>query len=408
MTDNVVRNYKDYDHHDSDMTLESAHATWDALRDQCPIGRSDAYGGMWVVTGYPEANEIFHTPELFSSSPLIIPPFPGAMKMVPIEVDPPDHRRYRTVLAAPFSPRHAERQEEPLRVIVNQLIDEFIEAGRCDIFRSLAVPFPTLMGTTMLGLPNEDAKKFEEWNHKITYESARRPEVAGEAIEELHAYFYALLQDRRANPCGDVMSLLAEAEVDGERLSDELLMGYCLLLLLASTETSQKVIGSMCWQLATDPELRHRVAANPGSNVTVVEEFLRLWAPSQPARRCTRDTEVGGVQMKEGDQILVLLGAANRDEQEFPQADRLLFDRSHNRHLAFGTHIHRCLGSHLARIELRVLLDELLRRIPDFELDEGAEIEWSNGQNQGVVKLPIRFTPGPREQTGRMASTTGS
>jgi len=193
------------------------------------------------------------------------------------------------------------------------------------------------------------------------------------------------------------MSLLAEAEVEGQKLTDEELMGFCLLLLIASIDTSQKAIGSMLCQLATEPELRNRLAADPTLIPSAVEEFLRLWAPVQPARRATRDVEVCGVQMKEGDQMLVLLGAANRDDREFPSAAAMVPDRSPNRHLTFGTHIHRCLGSHIARLEMQVLLEELLRRIPDFELADGAEVEWSKGQVQGVVKVPIRFTPGPRQ-----------
>ena len=263
MADNVVQKYSDYDHHEPGITLENVHESWDTLRAQCPIGRSDAYGGMWVVTGFPEANEIFHKPEFFSSSPLIIPPFPQALRMVPVEVDPPDHARYRALVSTPFSPRRAERYEEPLRIAVNQLIDEFIEAGSCDIYQTLAIPFPTLMGTTMLGLPNSDALLFEEWTHKIIHMSATDMEVAGEAVIELYTYFYALLEDRRENPVDDVMSILAEAEVDGVKLTDEELMGFCLLLLIASIDTSQKVIGSMLWQLATEPELRHRIAADP-------------------------------------------------------------------------------------------------------------------------------------------------
>jgi cytochrome P450 len=402
MADSGVQKYSEYDHHDPGITLENVHDSWDTLRSQCPIGRSDAYGGMWVVTGFPEANEIFHKPEIFSSSPLIIPPFPQALRMVPVEIDPPDHNRYRTLVAAPFSPRRAERYEEPLRVIVNQLIDEFIESGSCDVYQTLAIPFPTLMGTTMLGLPNADALKFEEWTHKIIHMSATDMEVAGEAVIELYTYFYALLEERRANPVDDVMSLLAEAEVDGVKLTEEELMGFCLLLLIASIDTSQKAIGSMLWQLATEPELRQRIAADPSQNATVVEEFLRYWAPVQPARRAVVDTEVGGVQFKAGDQLLVLLGAANLDDREFPNACQFQPDRTPNRHLTFGTSIHRCLGSHIARIELRVLLDELLRRIPDFELQPGAEAEWSKGQVQGVVKVPIQFAPGKRESAERL------
>ena len=397
MAEGAVQKYSEYDHHAPDITLENVHESWDNLRAQCPIGRSDAYGGMWVVTGYSEAHEIFHDPETFSSTPLIIPPFPQAMKMIPVESDPPDHFKYRTLVATPFSPRHAERMVEPLRAIVNRLIDDFIESGECDVYETLAIPYPTLMGTIMLGLPDSDAKLFEDWTHKIIHMSATDFEVAGEAVIELYSYFYALLEDRRANPCGDMMSLLAEAEVEGEKLTDEELMGFCLLLLIASIDTSQKAIGSMMWQLATDHELRDRLADDPSLIPSAVEEFLRLWAPVQPARRATKDVEVCGTSFKEGDQILVLLGAANRDEREFPGAADNVPDRSPNRHLTFGTHIHRCLGSHIARLEMKVLLEELLRRLPDFSLQDGATVEWSKGQVQGITNVPIRFTPGLRE-----------
>ena len=140
---------------------------------------------------------------------------------------------------------------------------------------------------------------------------------------------------------------------------------------------------------------------------SVVEEFLRYWAPVQPARRAVVDTEVGGVQFKEGDQLLVLLGAANLDDREFPAACEFQPERHPNRHLAFGTSIHRCLGSHIARIELRVMLDELLRRLPDFELQDDAEAEWSKGQVQGVVRVPIQFPPGKRESAERLARGSG-
>src|SRR2546423_7945269 len=300
MADNVVRKYSEYDQHDPDITLENAHESWDTLRAQCPIGRSDAYGGMWVVTGFPEANEIFHKPEIFSSSPLIIPPFPQAMKMVPVEIDPPDHFKYRTLVATPFSPRHAEKMVEPLRVIVNRLIDDFIGAGECDIYQTVATPYPTLMGTIMLGLPDSDAKLFEEWTHRIIHMSATDFEVAGEAVIELYSYFYALLEDRRANPCGDMMSLLAEAEVNGEKLTDEELMGFCLLLLIASIDTSQKAIGSMLWQLGTQPEARDRLAADPGLIPPAPEGFPPPWGPGPPGRPGAQGKEGSGVPCKGG------------------------------------------------------------------------------------------------------------
>ncbi|MGH9000671.1 MAG: cytochrome P450 [Acidimicrobiia bacterium] len=393
--------YSQYDHHDPQITLGNVHQDWDDLRAQCPIGRSEAHDGMWVVTGFPEACEILGDPRRFSSCPVSIPPFPQAAPMVPVEIDPPNHARYRAMLGAPFSVRRAEAYAEPLRLIVNDLIDDFVEAGSCDIYQAMAVRLPAALATIMLGTPADDADKLQEWVDTIVHEITRDLDLAVEAVEGVYQYFWDVLERRQADPSGDdLISLLVRAELDGEKLTEEELLGFCLFLLLASTDTTQKAIGSMFWHLGADPDLRHRIASDPTVTPLAVEEFLRFWGPVLNARRATSDAEVGGVKIREGDRILVALGAANRDEREFPGAGQFVIDRTPNRHITFGSSIHKCLGAHIARVELRVMLDEFLRRIPDFEIADESRIAWSTGQVQGVVRLPIRFPPGPRENRG--------
>jgi cytochrome P450 len=396
----VTFKYRDYDHYDPGTSLETVHQMWDDLRSECPVGRSDAHGGMWVVTGYPEAYDVLHRPEVFSSHPVSFPPFPSPFKMMPVEIDPPEHARYRALLAPPFSVKLAESYAGPLRATINGLIDDFIEQGEVDIYQAMAIRLPAALATIMLGTPAEDAEQLQQWVHTVVHEGTTNLQAAIEAVQGIYQYFMALLETRKADPSGDdLMSLLLRVEIGGEKLDEETLLGFSFFLLLASLDTTQKVIGSMFWHLATDPGLRHRIAADPSLTPAAVEEFLRLWGSVINTRRATEDTEVGGVAIKEGEQLLILLAAANRDEREFPNAGRCVLDRSPNRHMTFASGIHRCLGAHIARVELRVMLDELLRRIPDFEIADEAQIEWSQGHVQGVVRLPIRFAPGPKERS---------
>jgi cytochrome P450 len=174
----MTAEYQDYDHHSVNVTLESAYETWSDLQAKCPIGRSEAHGGMWVVTGYPETVSILRNPQVFSSFPATLPSFPQSTRMIPVEMDPPDHQRYRAPMAEPFSPKRAAQYEAPLRDIVNGLIDDFVEGGQCDAFDAVAVPLPALLATMFLGVPIEDAAKLQAWIHSLVHETAptRRPQ----------------------------------------------------------------------------------------------------------------------------------------------------------------------------------------------------------------------------------------
>lgn len=388
--------YAHFDHMTAKPNGEAPYPVYRQLRAGCPVGRSEQYGGFWVVTGYPECYEILHNPELFSSRRITFPAFPQDAPMIPIELDPPDHSLYRSLLAPAFSPRRTrEMWEEPIRAAVNELIDGFIEMGRCDVYKTLAEPIPCYMGTTLLGVPAEDAPRLLEWVSAVVDNSPSDPEAPREAMQKQYEYFAAKLEERRADSSGDdVLSRLIRAEVDGKRLTQDELLGFCLLLMLASIDTTQKAIGSMMWHLATDADLRHQLVADPSKIPAAIDEMLRFWSPSQPSRVVVRDTELAGQQLKAGDVVLMMIGSADRDEREFPDAETFVPDRSPNRHLTFGGHIHKCMGAHIARLELRVLLEEFLRRIPDFEIEDESNVRWNPGQVQGYCSVPIVFKAG--------------
>ncbi|WP_375476297.1 cytochrome P450 [uncultured Jatrophihabitans sp.] len=394
----MTADYADYDHHALGATYESIYETWRELLGKCPIGHSKAHDGMWVVTGYEESVGILRKPSAFSSYPASFPSFPQPNKMMPVELDPPDHQRYRSMVAEPFSPKRALSYEKPLRKIVNRLIDDFIEDGHCDVFETIGAPLPAMLATIFLGVPLDDATRMAGWIHTLVHETASRPEAAGEAVMSIYGYFGGLLAERAGGDGDELISIIARAEVDGQKLTQEELLGFSLFLLLASIDTSQKVIGSMFWRMANDPDLVARLVADPSAVPAAVEEFLRLYSPVIATRKVVEDTEVAGAELKAGDQVLLLLGAAGRDARTFPDPEVFSLGRENSaKHLAFGDYIHKCLGIHIVRVELRVLLEEFLRRIPKFEAQPGAESLWSNGQVQGVVKAPIRFPAGARE-----------
>lgn len=380
-------------HHRTSSWFQWSNA-FEHLRKQCPVGRSEMHGGHWVVTGYPELMQIINDPETFSSEHIIIPPFPKASRMVPIEIDPPDHLKYRRILMRAFSSRMVTTMhEERVRRRVNEIIDGFIEAGHTDVFQSVAIPLPAFMTTTILGLPDEDERRLCDWAHKLVHVAVADPAVAGQATEEIYVYFGEKLQQRRGKADGgDMLSILLRADVDGDVLSWDELLGFCLLLLLAGIDTTQKIIGSIFWQLGTDRELLQDIAAHPEIIPDAVEEFIRYWAPNQPGRVVTKDVTVGGVRMQKGDNVLMMIMAANRDSRKFPDGDSFDPRRQQNRHIGFGANVHRCLGSHIARLELQILLEEFLRRIPDFEVKDQRKVRWAPGQVQGIIEAPIRFS----------------
>jgi cytochrome P450 len=378
-------------------------ASWSELRGECPIAHTDRRGSTWLPVRYDDIQFIAHDPELFSSRdvsvitpgreedphrqlPLIAPP---------ITSDPPHHTWARRMLLPRFGPSAIDAMETTTRAAARELIDRFANAGRADAAVDYAQHIPVRVIATMLGVPLEDEEIFTGWAVRVIQEGIQNIEAATDAVMELITYFTDKLSEREASdPASrpdDVLTFIIEARHDGEPLSPQHQIGTCFLLLLAGIDTTWSAIGSSIWHLATHPEDQARLRAEPELMATAVEEFLRYYSPVTMARSVTSDAEVRGCPMKAGDKILMAFPAGNRDPEVFADPDTFLIDRANNRHFAFGSGIHRCLGSNLARMELRVAIEELLTRIPTFELADPDAVTWSGGQVRGPRRVPIRW-----------------
>jgi hypothetical protein len=276
------------------------------------------------------------------------------------------------------------------RSLCRNLIDGFVADGATDAAVDYAQQIPVRVIAQILGVESDLADTFTGWVRDVL-EFADDMDRRVRAIEALVGYFGSQIEQRRKNPGDDLLSYLLQTDVDGEPVEEGIVLGVAALVLIAGVDTTWSAIGSSLWHLATHGADRARLTEDPGLMALAVEEFLRAYAPVTMARVVTTDIEFGGCPMKAGDKVLMNFPAANRDPEIFEQANTVILDRAHNRHVAFGAGIHRCAGSNLARMELRVALEEWLRQIPEFHLADGAEITWAGGQVRGPRRVPVVF-----------------
>ncbi|MBS9375038.1 cytochrome P450 [Rhodococcus sp. B50] len=366
-----------------------------------PVVYSTAHGGHWIVTHYKEVHDVLRNPEIFSSFPNNLVNA-GDGKFIPLELDPPEHTAYRVALQPLFSPNRMKALTEQIRSVVNELLDGFAAKGEAEFIAEFAHELPTRVFLALMDWPLEDAPMFTEATDialmgKPGASEEESAQARAEAAQQMFAYFQKIVDERRANPGDDITSVLIHSEIDladGKRLlTDEELTRMFFLLLIAGLHTVQ---GSLAWaiiHLVNRPDQRAALIADEGLIPSAVEEILRIEAAVIMGRRATRDVELGGAQIKEGDQLIVMLCSANRDPEEFDDPNTLDLERSPNRHLSFGAGPHRCLGSHLARLELSIALEELHRRIPDYDLVESDPPILHASQVRGCMRLPIKFTP---------------
>jgi len=367
-----------------------------------PVVYSPAYGGHWLVTGYKEVHQVLTEHETFSSYPnnLVTPVDFG--KFIPLELDPPQHTAYRQVLQPLFSPQRMKKLSDDIRTVVNTLIDGFARKGEAEFVSEFAHELPARVFLALMDWPLEDAPLFAETTDTVLFgKPGGTPEESDQARIQaglvVAGYFQKVIEDRRNNPHGDATSILINTEValpDGSRvLEDQELILMFYLLLMGGLHTVQ---GSLAWailHLVNNPAQRHLIVADSAVIPKAVEEILRIEAAVAAGRRATRDVELGGVSIAEGDQLLLMLCSANRDPNTFSNPTELDINRSPNRHLSFGAGVHRCLGSHLGRLELTIALEELHRRIPDYQLVESDPPVFHSTQVRGCLRMPITFTP---------------
>lgn len=369
----------------------------DDLRQRCPIAHTDRFGGGWLPTRYKDVAAIAYDTDRFSSRSIIMGNFrpPADIAPVggspPISSDPPFHHDARKLLLPAFTKRAVSKLEPATRAFCNSLIDAFDGQAVVDAARDYAQHIPIRVIADMLGFPQEDGPRFREFV-ETTLEGINLPPL--ERIERMSLLFDYLLEqihDHLKNPREDLTTFLIDAELYGHKLEADHVAGTMALLLLAGIDTTWSAIGASLWHLAKTPQDRERLIAEPALLPTAMEEFLRVYAPVTMARLVKEDMQWHGVDMKAEDWILLSFPAANRDPAQFNRAGEVVIDREINRHAAFGLGIHRCVGSHLARMELRVALEVWLDRIPWFTLADPSGVTWSAGQIRGPRTLPLRI-----------------
>jgi cytochrome P450 len=379
-------------------TCRAPQAMFRDLREASPVLRVGE--GMVICADRSRVEDVLRCPEEYSST-MEAMSLGNVRPLIPLQIDPPEHKRYRRILDPIFAPRRMALLEDSVGVLVNRLIDRFIARGACDLVAELSVPLPSEVFLTMLGLPLDDLPRFLAMKDAVVRapgdDEAERIAVRTRAGADIYAYFEDVITARSAEPRDDLVSRFLATEVDGVRLTRHEILDICYLFLLAGLDTVTASLDCFFAYLAEHPDQRRELVDDPSLVPHAVEELLRWETPVIAVLREARaDGAIDGVDVRAGDQVVALLAAANLDGSGIDRPDEVDFHRTVNKHLGFGGGVHRCLGSHLARLELRVVLREFLRRIPDFRLADGADPQFSPGI-RAADRLDIVFRPGEPE-----------
>lgn len=382
--------------HDEEIQ-EHATEIWAELRANCPVARSEAFGGFWMFSKYADVFDAERAPHLFSSFPVTVPPFGNPMPMIPIEMDPPVHSKYRRVVGHQFAQGAVSALEGQVRGIVENLFANIAGRREVDLVKELSRPLPIqVLLTLYMDIPAADQAYLAEQFVLMLTPDPNLPsdqvmaarQAAGMACAQ---YLGQKIAERRASPVGtDLITFLGRAEVDGAPLSMEEILGFLLLLIPAGFDTTASTLSRTFLHLAERPDLRKQLQADPTLIPSAVEEFLRITtAVTGQARTVTQDCTFAGHDFTQGDRLVLLWASANRDEDVFTDPDEIVLTREPNKHLAFGSGIHRCLGMHVAKMELRIMLEEFTRRIPDYHLDPDRPYHRHTGETWGLHTLPV-------------------
>jgi cytochrome P450 len=389
----------DWDHADPAYN-QQAHQIWDELRQTCPVAHTDRYGGAWLPVRHEDISAIARDTDHFSSEGAVLANKPPREEWIstapiggapPITSDPPFHADARRLLLPAFSPQVVAEWEPEIRRLCNELIDNLEGLDVVDAAVQYAQNIPVYVIARMLGLPLEDSDYFRDTVHLVLEEIGAEFGDRRAGFEKLDAYLAVHVQDHIENPKDDLIGFLLNAKIYDQPLSPTHVVGTIILLMVAGIDTTWSSIGSSIWHLAHHPADLARMVAEPELLPTAIEELLRAYAPVTMARIVSQDAEIGGCPVKQGDSVLLPFPAANRDPDVFENADTVIIDREVNRHVAFGLGIHRCLGSNLARLELRLAVEVFINRFPKFELADPSAVTWSLGQVRGPRKLPVRI-----------------
>lgn len=356
---------------DEPSVAKSPGAFFGKLRD-CPVAHTDAHRGFWIISRYADLLAATLDPETFSNAAGVTIPVAPSPPVLCLEQDDPEHRVYRRPMQSWFSPGRMARLEGAVRDLVDRFIDTVIDDETCDIIRELAQRVPPVVIAMLLGLPEADWRWFRERNDDfLRHASEGDMEASGAAFKDLMDYLSVQLTERRTHPADDLLTEIVTMEVGGRRVTHDEAISLAVLVLTAGNETTVGALGALLHTVVTRPDIRDRLIAEPSLVAAAVEEALRLEPPLMGlGRKLTRDTLFAGAAMPAGDRVMLLFGAGNRDPEVFPDPEEFRLDRPHNRHLGFGHGIHRCVGAPLARLEMRVALEQVLRRMPGIRAED--------------------------------------
>ena len=384
---------EDFDPNDSHY-LRDPYPTYERLRAQCPVSRSDGFGGFWMLSRYDDVRGAARNPEGFiSSRGVTMPPAGNPMPFLPIELDPPEHQKYRRALQSWFSVREMEKLEPSIRQLVTELLDEIEPAGSADFAEVLANPLPPTVIALLLGLPRSDWSYFRGLGETmITAAEEEDVEAGGISAMQLLTYLNTQIDSRRKTPTDDMLTRMLGIEIDGEPIPSESVLALAFFLLMAGHETTMGGISLMLLHVASQPGVKQRLLDDPSLIPNAVEETLRYEPPIQSlARTVNEDVCLHGVDLVKGDRLVLSWGSANRDASKFDAPDTFKVDRDRNPHIGFGDGIHRCLGASLARLEMRVVLEEVLKRLPGYSITDESEVRIGGYLARHVTRLPVEW-----------------
>ncbi len=388
----------DFDHTDPAWVADP-YPIMEDLRERCPIAHSNRYGGMWVPMLHEDVSAIANDTDHFTSRTVVVgagrpteeaPPAPIGVAP-PISSDPPFHAIARRLMLPAFAPKPVNALEGFTRDLCSGLIDKMGDNEIVNAGVDYSQHIPVGLIAKMVGLPQDQGDLFRGFVHTILEGIDQPMEVRMEMFAPIEAYIIKVIEEHMENPQDDLTSFLIDAEIMGQKLEPSHIFGTMVLLIVAGIDTTWSAIGSSIWHLAKNPDDLARIVADPSLLPSAIEEFLRAYAPVTMARLVKEDFDFKGCPMKKDDWILLGFPAANRDPEFFDRADEVIIDRVENRHAAFGLGIHRCMGSNLARMEMKVAIGEFIKRFPKFELADPDAVTFSQGQVRGPRNLPIRI-----------------
>jgi len=371
--------------------LAAPHEYMAGMHDTLPPVFYDVneYGNAWQLIKYEDAYFMLRHPEIFSNEGAT--PFPrdpdDYFYFIPIEIDPPHHRKYRALLEQQFSPKGVLALENKIRTLANDLIDAVIDRGECEYTTAFGRPLPVSVFLDLMGLPQEKRDTFVSWAMDLLH--SQNQEIMGRAMASISNYLKQVIEEKGQNPDDMVISRIVHGTVDNRPMSPPEIFGFVVFLFIGGLDTVFATLNNVWLWLAQNPERRQEIIADPDNINAQVEELLRVFSVTFSGRILIQDCELRGVQMKKGDRVTSVLPACNYDPEIFPDPTRVDFHRPKKPILAFAGGVHSCMGAHLARLEIKIALQEWLRRIPDFSLKPGTQIEYRPGGVVGPEHLPL-------------------